>query len=951
MMPKKGGAVRINSKLKACVLAVALTGVPFATHAASLGKLNVLSGLGQPLRAEIDLVSVQPSEADSLKVTLAPADAYRDAQIDYPSSTLGLRFNLEKRSNGSYFVVMTSNQSVNEPFLDLLLELRWNSGRVVREYSALLDPVGYAPAKAVASSASATQSKTVTPQAVVSAPPANTAQTPKSSEPAKAAAQPKVEPKAEGETHVVKTGESLAGIASHYTDASLSLEQVLVGIYRANTGAFEGQNMNRLRKGKTLNIPSNDQLKAIPRADAAKEVKLQAADWTAYRSKLAEAAGASTKEAEKDAGSGKITAKVEDKGVKAAQPTQDVLKLSKGETSKDGKALKDKIQSLEEEALAREKAIKEANTRVVDLEKQIKDMQKLLELKSKAAADLQKQAADAQKASQQAASAKVPAAATKPVEPAKAEPAKVEPPKVATVAPVAPVAKVDEKPAEPAKVEPVKADEKAETPAVPPVAAEVDQPAPKKKPKIVLPPPEPEEPSMMEDPLVLGGIGALLLGAIGGGVAFALRRKKKPTFEDSIITGSDLKSNTVLGNTGGAVISTGATENSFLTDFSREGLGNIDTDEVDPVAEAEVYMAYGRDAQAEEILKDALAKDGNRQEVRLKLLEIYAARKNVTAFEATATEMYEAVSGAGPLWEQAAEMGRALDSANPLYAKPAGGNAAMDKTVVLGASAPAASALASDSFLADEAEKTHSDLEAIASIEEAPLEEAAASLDFDLGFDEPAQASSAPALVEAAVEDAAGLDFDLGDFGNGDASDSSASPSVTVEANSDVAPVETDMLSLDIPLDMNFDAPAVDTATGAAAVQSIVEEPAGLDIALDMPLSEVVEAAELPQEAALDFNFDMDEGALSASAVDATSPVDLSSIDLSLDSPVAEASLDDFGSDFGAEEMDPVSTKLDLAKAYIDMGDKEGAREILQEAMDEGTSDQKKIAEGLIAQL
>ena len=110
----------------------------------------------------------------------------------------------------------------------------------------------------------------------------------------------------------------------------------------------------------------------------------------------------------------------------------------------------------------------------------------------------------------------------------------------------------------------------------------------------------------------MAGIAALI----------AARRRRTVKFEDSIIGGTDIKTNTVFGSTGGGVVNTG--ENSLATDFSREGLGSIDTDEVDPIAEAEVYLAYGRDAQAEEILKDALKKDPNRQEIYLKLLEIHA---------------------------------------------------------------------------------------------------------------------------------------------------------------------------------------------------------------------------------------------------------------------------------------------------------------------------------------
>ncbi len=125
----------------------------------------------------------------------------------------------------------------------------------------------------------------------------------------------------------------------------------------------------------------------------------------------------------------------------------------------------------------------------------------------------------------------------------------------------------------------------------------------------------------------------------------AARRRKTTKFEDSIISGTDIKTNTVFGSTGGGVVNTG--DNSLASDFSREGLGNIDTDEVDPIAEAEVYLAYGRDAQAEEILKDALKKDPQRQEIYLKLLEIHAQHNKPSAFETVAAELYAVSPGPG----------------------------------------------------------------------------------------------------------------------------------------------------------------------------------------------------------------------------------------------------------------------------------------------------------------
>jgi pilus assembly protein FimV len=141
----------------------------------------------------------------------------------------------------------------------------------------------------------------------------------------------------------------------------------------------------------------------------------------------------------------------------------------------------------------------------------------------------------------------------------------------------------------------------------------------------------------------------------------------------------------VFGATGGQSVNT--TDSSVIqTDFSQSGLSAIDADEgVDPVAEADVYMAYGRDAQAEEILLDALKTDPSRLAIYLKLLEIYAQRKSLKQFETTATDLYSRTGGDGTEWTKAAELGRKIDPENPLYRATAG------ESGVVSASRPAES--------------------------------------------------------------------------------------------------------------------------------------------------------------------------------------------------------------------------------------------------------------------
>ena len=312
--------------------------------------------------------------------------------------------------------------------------------------------------------------------------------------------------------------------------------------------------------------------------------------------------------------------------------------------------------------MSRDKALKEAQARITELEKTLKDLQKALELKGQPGG-----------AQRWRTAGKAP------------EPAKAEPPKAA-VAPPAPACKAPEPPkaANRRKVEPPK----AEAPKAEPPKAAVPAPAPSRRrrrrpprrprPRPMPPRRRPKESSLFDD--LFGStpgwvIGGGAFAALAGVAALiAARRRRTVKFEDSIIGGTDIKTNTVFGSTGGGVVNTG--ENSLATDFSREGLGSIDTDEVDPIAEAEVYLAYGRDAQAEEILKDALKKDPQRQEIYLKLLEIHAQHNKPSAFETVAAELYSVSQGKGEAWQKAVTLGRQLDPNNPMFGEGAGAAAA-----------------------------------------------------------------------------------------------------------------------------------------------------------------------------------------------------------------------------------------------------------------------------------
>jgi len=427
-------------------------------------------------------------------------------------------------------------------------------------------------------------------------------------------------------------------------------------------------------------------------------------------------------------------------------------------------------------------------------------------------------------------------------------------------------------------------------------------------------------------PLWAIGVGALaLLGAIAALVA--ARRRKTTKFEDSIISGTDIKTNTVFGSTGGGVVNTG--DNSLSSDFSREGLGNIDTDEVDPIAEAEVYLAYGRDAQAEEILKDALKKDSQRQEIYLKLLEIHAQHNKPSAFETVASELYAVSKGQGEVWHKAVMLGRQLDPNNPMFTD---GAAATGTTGRNSESFAAGSGLAADAapifggargnlnLQMDEdisvsptsgvRPKSSADILAGA---ESELEKTAGIAAFarDVPVNRPVTAAGATAI---ATSGASAVATPFAVYGGTKAA-------ARAEIGSPVPPADASKRSAAGANKYAFDF-SLDDVEKPAPVKPRGEPALEMSTASAAPSSHLARPAAALELDKLDLSFDPDRSPFE----DPTPSV--------LDGQWHDA-----------------ATKLDLARAYQEMGDAEGAREILQEVLHEGDNQQKSEAQALLAKL
>ncbi len=815
--------------------------LPAASHALGLGRLIVHSGLDERLNGEIEITAATAQDIKSLRAGLASRAEFEAAGIDRPPHLATIKYSPVTRPDGRSFLMLSTEQPVREPFLHFLIEVQWTGGRILREYTALLDPPHWVAAR---------PTQVEPPVAGVAAPgsagapapaPADHKYGPPEVDGRDIGAMPPGDEMAGADAHAsgwanmvqygpVTRGETLSRIVEKITaDRSVSSEQAMLALLRANPRAFFGNNVNNLRTGHILTIPEREAVEGISRATAVRDIRAQHDAWREHRMKLSGAERAPTMVRAGDQPKGKApparAADTTAAGKAAGAPAGNLLEIvretlgeskqpegsgvsapaARDDASGEQRKLRDKVATLEEALESRQLENKELRERVATLQEMVENTKRLIEIESRQAAIAQRGASDAR---------------TEPAAPADTR-----------------------KPAA-----------EAPAPAATPPAAKKPPPAPTAAPDIGF------LEDLLANPVTLGMLGAVVV--LGGIILLLYVRRRgqaKSEFAESILSGG------TAGSIGEPVTAGGAAKGadaSFLSEFSKGGMGNIHhTDEVDPIAEAEVYLAYGRDEQAEEILKEAMAKDPTRHELKLKLLEIYHQRNDLRAFETLAEELYAATEGkGGRIWDQVETIGRKMNPDNPMFR---GGQAAAD----------AASTRA-----------------AVAAVAPAPLMETAVPA--------PAPVAS-PFATPPPPPAEMSFDLDLaGDLGETHPEEVAAPPRGPGPGGSGAEAEKRTTIDFESPF-----------PKGEAPAAGTVEQPwpsvAESGIAFEPP---------------------------------------------AMGSPAAVA---EAGGPAGpaAPDWDEVATKLDLAKAYIDMGDADGARSILDEVMTEGTDLQKKQARELVAQI
>ncbi len=703
---------KLSALAAAAFASAALT--PTDASALTLGRIAVQSALGEPLRAEIDVPQATAAELDALQARIANPDVFKAHGMEYSNSARQVQVEVVRQPDGTAKLKLSSRSPVSDPFIDLVIDANWAAGHLVRSYTLLLDPVP--PPQAAAPTPAPTTAPQISASRPAPAPASVTGRTVSSDGAAPVAAAPApastpARAAASNGSVTVRAGDTAGQLANAQRPSGVSLDQMLVAMLRANPNAFVNGNVNRLRAGSVVQMPSKDQAAATTAQEARQIVAAQSRDFNEFRRRLAGKAQEAKVAAAERASSGQVQAQVQDNSAAAA--AADKLTLSKGALN----------QHAAEEKLAKDKQASAQADRVGELQRNLSELQKVASASAPAAP------AGAASAAATPAAAATPGV-TLPVEAPVAAAATADA-SATTPSPAAAETPSAEGTA-PDSTAPAAAETAAAAATPQPTAAAAPAPAPAPAPGAL-------DALTGGNPWVLpaaGGVLALLLGLLGWRIA--QRRRAPQDAEADTASDSPVPPDAFFADSGGQQVDTlqDAAADSTARDEVPSQLDSDDT--VDPVAEAEVYLAYGRDVQAEEILLEALRTQPEHLGVHMKLAEIHAKRQDAKALEATALAVQPLTHGVGPSWDRIVELGQSVDAGNPLYQD---------------APAPTAPSTSTSAF-ADALAKSHA--MPAAAVSAAAAQAAGSALgqhlppDLDLNLDLPGAASPAEAAAAAA---------------------------------------------------------------------------------------------------------------------------------------------------------------------------------------------------------
>jgi pilus assembly protein FimV len=641
--------------LIACLLSSGFLG-PSLSWALGLGEIHLNSALNEPMNAEIDLIAAAPDELTALRATLASREAFTRYGIDKPPFLATVTFKVGKAKDGRDVLLVRSTDSIPEPFVTFLVEVNWARGRLMREYTVLLDPPVYTPGESARSSAPvAAPTTSATPPATVAAPAAAAppvAAAPTSAAPPpprRGAAPPSMQQTAPSpamqagspdSVHVGR-GDTLTKIARSLQGAAATpaaVDQTMIALFRSNREAFGG-NINVLRQGTILRVPNADVIAALNQKEAISEVRRQMDAWRTGESAAA-------------APSGRLRLVAPSSGGSATGGTGTANAGTSSGSSAEAQALKD---------------------RVKDLEGQLAESKRLIDIRNNELSALQRKLG-------------VPAPPPVVTPPPAKPPVAATPPRVAPATPTPPAATPPVAATPPAAAPPVE---------VPPAAV----PAPPvKKPPAAAPA---ESGSWIDWVADNWWVPVALLVVVLGGLGFAAMRRRRQDQSNDL---NRLMEDTDIGDhldPTSKLATTRRSSDSFVVEESGEhpmpefaaepaarfgdtgdmrspddtmsSESAVNLDQGDPLAEADFHMAYGLYDQAADLVRIALEREPDRRDLRLKLLEIYFVWGNKDLFLQTAKSL-EASRDRAPAgeWDKIVIMGKQICPDEPMFSSTTG---------------------------------------------------------------------------------------------------------------------------------------------------------------------------------------------------------------------------------------------------------------------------------------
>ena len=668
-----------------------ITFAPALVHALGLGKLDLDSALNEPFDARIELLSPTIEELDSLNVRLADEAAFSRAGIPRLNILRVLNFVVKETESGADVIRIYSNEPIREPFLNFLLEVSWSNGRLYREYTVLLDPPIYAsPEKQKRLAPSAPVESTtgaivrdIEDNQVVYAPEYK----PGRSVPSAAPTVSRPIAYGGGDYGPAVTGDTLWSIASAMRpDSSVSVQQMMFALLRANPEAFINGNINGLKRGHILNLPDSSELRSLTRDEAFAQAQQQNRLWEEARGALATAVTPRPETViSEEPAIPETTVTPEIAPVVVPPEGEPELRLVApaeagegiaGVTEPSSEQLANDLALVSEslEALTLENA--ELKDKLSETEAIIDDLKRLIVLKESELAALQQQiaaeeAAKAAAAEEQAAVAKAP----EPEEPVQ-------------------VAEVEEAPVEEQEEETAVAGEAVET--------AVDTAATSFIPHALAGIIDIIRSNLTYVGAVLGGLLLVILGMVvvkrrQSETAIEIPQSAFPDFDDLADQPKDFHAEdatdlgTALVDSEAITILPGSEDETSELEFEKQDATQIVSppvekktpvpapasapapeEEEDPITEVNYFLAYEQYDQAEELVRKVIAKDPDNLENHTKLLEVYYAANNKKGYEQAARVLHDKVHGKGDYWSMAVAMWQEISPNRALFAASAG---------------------------------------------------------------------------------------------------------------------------------------------------------------------------------------------------------------------------------------------------------------------------------------